>query len=268
MFRGSSARSGRRCSSPPCADIQLATIVTAHPGGLEATHVPTLLIEDGDRLVLECHVARANPHWKAAADATATMAIFQGPHAYVRPGWYASKKEHGKVVPTWNYVAVHAHGSLETFDDADEVGAHVARLTARNEAGREAPWAVTDAPEDYIAGMRKAIVGMRLTVERLEGSWKLIQHKPEADRLGAIDGLSGETAAEGPRTIAELMRAGKAERPGRSHDSQMRYDRPDRRRRRAFLEREQPTCDATSRKPALLRGTIRGDIDELQELHG
>ena len=193
--------------------IRLATVVTAHPGGLEATHVPTLLIEDGERLFLECHVARGNPHWKAAADATATMAIFQGPQAYVHPGWYASKSEHGKVVPTWNYVAVHAHGSLEAFDDAEEVGGHVGRLTAQKEAGREAPWAVTDAPGDYIAGMKKAIVGMRLSVERLEGSWKLIQHKPEADRLGVIAGLSREPT-EDARAIAELMRMAEAGRSG------------------------------------------------------
>lgn len=192
-------------------DIQFATLVTAHEGGLEATHVPTLLVEDGGRIVLECHVARGNPHWKAAADATASMAIFRGPHAYVHPGWYASKAEHGKVVPTWTYLAVHAHGGIETFDDPEALRTHVTRLTERNEAGRADPWAVSDAPEDYIAGMVKAIVGMRLTVERLEGSWKLNQHKPEADRLGTISGLSGE-ASQDAHAIADLMRAAEASR--------------------------------------------------------
>jgi len=193
-------------------DIGFATIVTSHEGGLEATHVPTVVIDDGDRIAIECHVARGNPHWKAAANAAASMVLFQGPQAYVHPGWYASKAEHGKVVPTWNYVAVHAHGVLEIFDDERAVHAHVSRLTAQNEAGRAAPWAIGDAPEDYIAGMTKAIVGMRLVVERIEGSWKLIQHKPEADRLGAIAGLSNE-AGEGARAIADLMRAGETARP-------------------------------------------------------
>ncbi len=195
-------------------EIQLATLVSAHPGGIEATHLPTLLVEEADgRLAIECHVARGNPHWKAAADATATIAIFQGPHAYVHPGWYAGKAEHGKVVPTWNYVAIHAHGRLETFDDAEEIGRHVARLTERNEALRDDPWSVADAPPDYIASMKKAIVGMRLGVERLEGSWKLIQHKPEADRLGAIAGLSGE-ADGNASAVAALMRQAEAERTG------------------------------------------------------
>ncbi len=194
-------------------DIQFATLVTAGPGGLEVTHLPTVLVEDGDEIALECHVARGNPHWRAAGDAEASIAIFQGPQAYVHPGWYASKKESGKAVPTWNYVAVHAHGTLGVFDDPEEIGRHVAQLTARNETGRADPWAVTDAPEDYIAGMKKAIVGMRLAVKRLEGSWKLIQHKPEADRIGAIAGLSAETA-EDSRAVAELMRIAEAERAG------------------------------------------------------
>ncbi|HET7411685.1 MAG TPA: FMN-binding negative transcriptional regulator, partial [Pararhizobium sp.] len=117
-------------------DIQFCTLVTAHAGGIEATHVPTMLADDGETLKLECHVARGNPHWRAADGSSETLAIFQGPHTYVSPSWYASKKEHGKVVPTWNYVVVHAHGTLERFDDPDEVLAHVTRLTERNETGR------------------------------------------------------------------------------------------------------------------------------------
>ncbi|MGN6551549.1 MAG: FMN-binding negative transcriptional regulator [Pararhizobium sp.] len=185
-------------------DIQLCTLVTAaHAGGIEATHVPAVLSDDG-ALTLECHVARGNPHWRAADGTSETLAIFQGPHAYVSPNWYASKREHGKVVPTWNYVVVHARGRLQAFDDPDAVLAHVTRLTAQNEAGRSAPWAVSDAPADYLDTMRKAIVGMRMTIDRLEGSWKLIQHKPEADRLGTIAGLAGEVA-DNSRAIAKLM---------------------------------------------------------------
>jgi len=194
-------------------DIQFCTLVTVHAGGIEATHVPVVLSDDGETLTLECHVARGNPHWRAADGASETLAIFQGPHAYVSPGWYPSKAEHGKTVPTWNYVAVHARGRLTAFDEPDEVLAHVTRLTERNEAGRDAPWAVADAPADYLDTMRKAIVGLRMTIERLEGSWKLNQHKPEADRLGAMEGLAGE-AAEDSRAIAELMRMAEEARKG------------------------------------------------------
>jgi transcriptional regulator len=194
-------------------DIQFCTLVTAHAGGIEATHVPVVLAEHGETITLECHVARGNPHWRVADGSSETLAIFQGPHAYISPSWYWSKEEHGKVVPTWNYVVVHARGRLVTFDDGNEVLAHVTRLTEQNESGRNAPWAVSDAPADYLDTMRKAIVGMRMTIERLEGSWKLIQHKPEPDRLGTMAGLSGE-ATENARRIATLMRAAEEARKG------------------------------------------------------
>lgn len=185
-------------------DIQLAAIVSPTAEGMHATHVPVVVRDEGEKLVLETHVARANEHWRLVG--VHSIAIFQGPQAYIHPGWYESKKEHGRVVPTWTYVTVHAHGPLETFDDQDELIAHVTRLTSQNEASREQPWAVTDAPEKYIAGMTRGIVGLRLTVERLEGSWKLNQHKSEADRAGVIAGL-GAATDEDSRAISTLMRA-------------------------------------------------------------
>jgi transcriptional regulator len=192
-------------------DIRLCTLVTARAGGIEATHVPVVLSDDGGRLTLECHVARGNAHWRAAAGASETLAIFQGPHAYVSPSWYASKKEHGKVVPTWNYVVVHAHGTLSTMDTGEEHLAHLRSLTVQNEHGRAQPWSIDDAPEDFIRNMTKAIVGIRLKVERIEGSWKLIQHKPEADRHGVVEGLAGEKTGNA-HSIAALMRAAEAAR--------------------------------------------------------
>ena len=129
----------------------------------------------------------------------------------MHPGWYASKKEHGKVVPTWNYVVVHAHGTLSTMETEEELLTHLRSLTDQNENGRAQPWSVDDAPADFIQGMMKAIVGIRFKVERLEGSWKLIQHKPEADRHGVVEGLAGESA-ENAHSIAALMRAAEAAR--------------------------------------------------------
>jgi transcriptional regulator len=187
-------------------DIQFCTLVSAHAGGIEATHVPIVVSDGGDNLTLECHVARGNPHWRVADGASETLAIFQGPHAYISPAWYQTKKDNGKVVPTWNYVAVHARGPLTAFDEPDDVLAHVTRLTAQNEGGRAEPWAVRDAPADYVDAMRKAIVGLRMIVTRLEGSWKLIQHKPEQDRLGTIAALS-EDATDNAQAVAALMRA-------------------------------------------------------------
>lgn len=190
-------------------DIQLAAIVSAADGDFVATHVPVVVREDGARLLLETHVSRQNDHWKRAG--TRALAIFQGPQAYVHPGWYESKRQHGKVVPTWTYVMIHARGMLECFDGEAELIEHVSRLTNRNEALREQPWAVSDAPERYIQTMIRGIVGLRLLVETLDGSWKLNQHKSDEDRAGVMDGL-GQEADETARKVSELMRARETER--------------------------------------------------------
>ena len=184
-------------------DIQLAAVVTSGPDGLVATHVPVVVREQADDLVLEFHVARQNPHWQLAG--ANSLMIFQGPQAYIHPGWYESKAEHGRVVPTWTYVMVHAHGLLEAMQTEGELLSHLNQLTEQNEARREKPWAVQDAPEKYIHGMTRAIVGLRMTVQKLEGSWKLNQHKNEADRTGVISGLSAEPDPQA-NSVSALMR--------------------------------------------------------------
>jgi transcriptional regulator len=136
------------------------------------------------------------------AGETETLAIFLGPNAYVTPSWYAAKREHGKVVPTWNYVAVHAYGRLEWFDDADRLLALVTRLTDTHEAALPAPWAVSDAPADFVRGMLKGIVGFALPIARLEGKWKMSQNRPAADRPGVVDGL---TQADAPAVAALVV---------------------------------------------------------------
>lgn len=183
----------------------IATLVTSGPAGIEASHVPMLLDPDPGPLgTLLGHIARDNPQWTGGAGEA--LAIFLGTDSYVSPSWYPTKKESGKVVPTWNYVAIHAKGPIEWFDDAERLRAIVTRLTQKYEAGRPAPWAVTDAPPDYVDMMLKAIVGFAIPLARLEGKWKMSQNRPPADRKGTVDALRREgkgpvaDAVEKPRT--------------------------------------------------------------------
>ncbi len=186
-------------------DIQLATLVTATVDGYHASHVPMVLKQGEGGTVLETHVARSNPHWDAFRSGPApSLAIFQGPQAYVSPSWYETKRQHGKVVPTWNYIAVHAHGPVSVIEDQAWLLSHLAELTEANEGGRDQPWAVSDAPAEFIGTLTRAIVGLRLRVARLEGAWKLIQHRPEGDRSGAAAGLSASPRA-GDQAVGRIM---------------------------------------------------------------
>jgi len=185
-------------------DLQFAALFTG-AGGLACTQIPVVVEERNDGgLRLLGHVARANPHWRAVGDGIPALALFQGPHAYVSPGWYATKAETGKVVPTWAYVAVEAKGTLRRLEDPADLRAMLDRLTRRNEAGRPAPWAVSDAPADYLERMMRAIVGLVLEVETLDGVWKLNQAKSTADRAGTAAGLAGEPDPQA-RALARLV---------------------------------------------------------------
>jgi transcriptional regulator len=136
---------------------------------------------------LRGHIARANPQWRTAKPDVEAMVLFQGPHAYVSPSLYPSKARDGKVVPTWNYIAIHAHGTLTFTDDAEALRGIVARLTNVHEKKRAASWSIDDAPADYIDKMLRAIVGFSLTITRLEGKWKVSQNRDAADRAGVRD---------------------------------------------------------------------------------
>jgi transcriptional regulator len=180
----------------------LATLVTTGPDGLLATPLPLLLdAEEGQYGALLGHVARANPQWQRSAPDADGLAMFQGVDAYVTPSFYATKRESGKVVPTWNYVAVHAYGRVEFIDDAAWLRGLVTRLTQRHEGTREKPWAVSDAPEDFIRSQLKGIVGVRMVISRLEGKWKMSQNRNAADRAGVVEGFT----AEGNPTVADLV---------------------------------------------------------------
>ena len=163
-------------------------LVTAGASGLFATHLPFVI--DRERGVLQGHVARANPHHRPEHAASEALVIFQGPDAYITPAWYAAKAEHGKVVPTWNYVAVHVHGELRFVDEPGFLHAHLEALTSRHEAGREHPWSVSDAPAEFIAGLQRAIVGVEINITRLEGKWKMSQNRSPADIDGVVRGLA------------------------------------------------------------------------------
>ena len=189
-------------------ETRLATLVTLGSEGMEASHVPILLDEgEGTYGTIRGHLARANPQWRRASAETPALVMFLGPDAYVSPNWYATKRETGRVVPTWNYLAIHAYGRVEFFEDAERLRAIVTSLTQRHEGRREKPWAVSDAPEDYIQAQLRGIIGFRLPIDRLEGKWKLSQNRPEADRRGVVEGLEGEGGAP-ESAIAQRMKDG------------------------------------------------------------
>ena len=192
----------------------LGALVTASADGLFATHLPFVLDRArGPHGTLEGHLARANPHHRHAPTTAEALVIFTGPDAYVTPSWYPSKAEHGKVVPTWNYVAVHAYGTLRFRDDAEYLRRHLDQLTDRHEAGREHPWTTADAPSEYIAQLQRAIVGVELEITRLEGKWKMSQNRPAADIDGVVRGLAASSAAE-ERAVAAIVEARRpTERP-------------------------------------------------------
>ncbi|MDJ1158127.1 FMN-binding negative transcriptional regulator [Chelatococcus sp. SYSU_G07232] len=175
----------------------LALLVTLGSGGLVANPVPFVLdAAAGEKGVLRAHLARANRQWRDADPAVEVLAIFSGAEHYITPSWYETKRATGKVVPTWNYVIVQAYGRLVATEDAAWLRRQIAALTAAQEAGRQEPWAIEDAPEDFVAAQLKGIVGIELTITRIEAKWKASQNRPAADRAGVVAGLEREGTAE------------------------------------------------------------------------
>jgi transcriptional regulator len=168
----------------------LAAVVTLGPEGLIANHIPLILnAEAGPLGTLRGHVSRMNPQWRDSLPHVSALAIFQGPSAYITPSWYPSKQETGKVVPTYNYVVVHAHGPLRTYEDPELLLRNVRALTELHEAPLAQRWSVDDAPADFVREQLQGIVGIEIPIARLEGKWKVSQNRALADRLGVIDGL-------------------------------------------------------------------------------
>jgi len=168
----------------------LGALVTLTSSGLTANHIPFEVEPDPAPFgTLRGHIARANPLWRDFSRDVEALAIFQGPGTYVSPSWYPTKRETAKVVPTWNYAVVHAHGAIRFIDDRAWLRAFVEKLTNRHEAGRREPWKITDAPSDYIEKQLGAIIGIEITVARLVGKWKVSQNRPVQDRDGVVEGL-------------------------------------------------------------------------------
>jgi len=170
----------------------LATLVVNTAEGLVANHIPLVLDPEPTPYgTLRGHIARANPLWKLVDAQTQTLVIFQGPDTYITPGWYPTKQEMGKAVPTWNYVVVHAHGPLRIIaDDPTWLREQLTQLTAQHEAARPQPWQMTDAPAAFIDGMLAAVVGLEIRIDRLEGKWKTSQNQTERNRAGVAEGLT------------------------------------------------------------------------------
>ncbi len=187
----------------------LATVVTMTAGGLTANHLPLRLHPGAGAQasdILRGHAARANPIWKDFTSGVEALVIFQGAQHYVSPNWYPSKQDSGKVVPTYNYCCVHVHGPLQVHDDIEWVRAMVTDLTLTHEAASPRPWAVSDAPEDYLRTMLGNIVGIEIPITRLTGKWKVSQNQPAANRAGVIEGLGALDEPEAA-AMAELVRA-------------------------------------------------------------
>jgi transcriptional regulator len=180
----------------------LGLLITAGPAGLLANPFPFLLDDDGTaRGTLRLHMARANPQWRELEAVEECLVVFQGPQDYVTPSWYATKRETGKVVPTWNYATVHAWGRPRVMKDDAWLRRQIEDLTASRESRRAEPWAVGDAPEDFVAMQMRAIVGIEIPISRIEGKWKMSQNRPEADRAGVIAGFR----ESGGEAIAALV---------------------------------------------------------------
>lgn len=167
----------------------LATLVTYVAGGLTANFIPFTLANENGRDILRAHMARANGQIAGLLTSAEALVIFQGPQAYITPSWYATKKEHEKVVPTWNYIVVQVRGNPRIVEDANWLRAQIDALTTLQEANRSAPWSVNDAPADYIDALLKNIVGFEIPIERIEGKWKVSQNQPAINRAGVVAGL-------------------------------------------------------------------------------
>jgi transcriptional regulator len=184
---------------------ELATLITTTTRGLVATHLPLMLEETaGEFGTLTGHVSRANLQWRETDPEAEALIIFLGLDTYVTPNWYRAKQETGRVVPTWNYAAIHAYGRITFFEDTERLRTVVTKLTRKHEAAFPAPWQVTDAPAVYIDSQLKAIVGFDFRILRLEGKQKFNQNRSFEDRLGVIEGLRG-LGDERKTEVAELM---------------------------------------------------------------
>ncbi len=182
----------------------LATLITQSVAGIEANHIPLVLQNHPEPFgALWGHVARANLIWQQHPEDSDVLAIFLGPESYITPSWYSSKAESGNVVPTWNYVTVHAKGRLRIIEDAQRIRTQLEALAAHNESGFDRPWEVTDAPRDFTEKLIGSIVGFEIVISELKGKWKVSQNRSPADRTSVIGGL----ISHGHDEMAKLVKS-------------------------------------------------------------
>lgn len=185
-----------------------STLVTMSSIGINANHIPLHLVQEaGQYGTLQGHVARANPVWSDLVNNVEALVIFQGPSSYITPSWYPTKQEHGKVVPTWNYVTVHAYGTLRVIDDPTWVKTQLESLTAQQEALFDKPWAVSDAPVEFTNKMISAIVGIEILITKLTGKWKVSQNQPALNQAGVVEGLKSLSTSEATKVAALVEKA-------------------------------------------------------------
>lgn len=190
--------------------VSFGTIITLAKSGIQASHVPMLIDRSrGEFGTLFGHVARGNPQWRDSLPGGQGLAVFLGPDAYISPSWYKTKEETGKVVPTWNYVAIHVRGPISFFEDTGPLRDIVTKLTEHHEADSKKPWHVTDSPADYIDDELKQIVGFEMPVAKIEGKWKMSQNRPEEDRKRAVDNLLARDRVRDKEVSREIRRLGK-----------------------------------------------------------
>jgi transcriptional regulator len=189
----------------------LGLLISAGAGGLQANHLPFLIdAASSERGTLRVHLARANPQIAELANVTECLVVFQGPQQYISPSLYPTKQETGKVVPTWNYITVHAWGRPQVMDDAAWLRKQIDDLTRHNEGPRAAPWQVSDAPEAYVTAQVKGIVGVEIPIARIEGKWKVSQNRPAIDQAGVVAGLQSEGGDAAIMASAVLERSRRA----------------------------------------------------------
>lgn len=184
----------------------LGLLITCAADGPVANSIPFQLIEDdGEKGLLRCHLARANAQWRGIGEGCPVLVVFQGVDSYITPSWYETKRETGKVVPTWNYATVQVRGPARLVEDAGWLLRHVSALTDRHEAGRPEPWAVTDAPETYIEAQIKGIIGIEIEIAAITGKWKVSQNRPAADSAGVTDGLAKGRGGSSGAAMAQMV---------------------------------------------------------------
>jgi len=186
-------------------EYPFATLITYSESGIEATHLPVVLVDVEGKTVIQAHIAKANKLWKSVKEGAEILLIFNGPNCYVSPNYYPTKKESGKAVPTWNYVVVHVKGVISFIHDEKWIYNMIDLLTKEHEAKQDVPWSITDAPETYINKMLPAIVGIEIAIDSIEGQWKLSQNQPDVNKLGVIQGLL-EKGQAGELKVSELVK--------------------------------------------------------------